>query len=354
MSLRERRMGGTDGRMGGLLSGRARALQAASEVTSLSYVRRADGSSTLDRTAVLGELANVSVRDMLDIAATKRALAEAMAENERLKAAASSQKASTASAPSRAADVSLASVPTPRAASAPLRARGQTPDDRAQLMSVPRGKEVVVKVAAKYRNGYTFGDVCRTGQAIADEVITVWDLRKRDVVDDYKVPCGTMRRWLEADYQGAPKWRVELECRSRKELKKMGANTVLPATAEKELMLTIARAAKAHLPYRSSEVELLVRNVLIKLELRVKRTGELYSPLTDVSTLVAGFLRRCAEAGVFLIEKHGRKLGMQRAINQNRAALEAYAAKINPALIKYQEKKGEIPLGGVGNLDETG
>ena len=60
----------------------------------------------------------------------------------------------------------------------------------------------------------------------------------------------------------------------------------------------------------------------------IKRTGELISSsVTNASTLVAGFLRRCAEAGVFFVEKHGLELGMLRSINQNRAAPAAYAAQ---------------------------
>ena len=57
-------------------------------------------------------------------------------------------------------------------------------------------------------------------------------------------------------------------------------------------------------------------------------TGELISSsVTNASTLVAGFLRRCAEAGVFFIAEHGLELGMLRSINQNRAAPAAYAAQ---------------------------
>lgn len=77
------------------------------------------------------------------------------------------------------------------------------------------------------------------------------------------------------------------------------------------------------------------------------KTPDDRAQLTKVSTLVAGFLRRSAEAGVFFTEKHDRKVGMQRAINQNRAALAAYAA--NPALIKLQEQHGVRTLIDVGN-----
>jgi hypothetical protein len=136
-------------------------------------------------------------------------------------------------------------------------------------MSVPRGQAVVVKVPTMYRQASTFRQRLpyRPGDR-GRRHLGVGALKKADALADYKVPCATMRRWLEPGYQEAPKWRVDKESSSRTQLKKMGAATVLSAMAEKELMmLTVAKA--------------------------------------------------------FCIEKHGRKLSMQRAINQNRTALAA-------------------------------
>ena len=99
-----------------LMSGLSRAQRAASETTSLSFVRLAADPSSNARLdgIVLADLANVSVADVLEMAAIKRRLAELTAENERLKAAVSLRHTSAASAPSRAADASLASAAAPR------------------------------------------------------------------------------------------------------------------------------------------------------------------------------------------------------------------------------------------------
>ena len=94
--------------------------------------------------------------------------------------------------------------------------------------------------------------------------------------------------------------------------------------------MQVARAAKACMPYGEDELEEIVRDTAIALKLIVVRTGNPYNILTDVSGLVAGFIRRCAEANVFFVAKHCRKLSMQRLINQNPAALKAFSDKTNP------------------------
>ncbi len=109
------------------------------------------------------------------------------------------------------------------------------------------------------------------------------------------------------------------------------------------------------MPYGEDELEEIVRDTAIALKLIVVRTGNPYNILTDVSGLVAGFIRRCAEANVFFVAKHCRKLSMQRLINQNPAALKAFSDKMNPALKAFQARwMIKLTLAGVGNFDETG
>jgi hypothetical protein len=55
MSVRERRMGGADGRTGGLMSGRARSQRAASATTWISFVGTVAGSSTAPLFGVRGQ-----------------------------------------------------------------------------------------------------------------------------------------------------------------------------------------------------------------------------------------------------------------------------------------------------------
>ena len=130
---------------------------------------------------------------------------------------------------------------------------------------------------------------------------------------------------------------------------------MLGALAEKKLMVAMADAARADCPYRREEIEGIVRATAIDLGLTVARTGNPYTEVTDVSTLVAGFLRRCADANVFWLEKGGRKLGLQRHINQNYHALQQYAAMVNPLLLAFQMEHGiKILPAEVGNWDECG
>ena len=156
-------MGRADGRMGDLTRGLSRAQRAASGTTSLSFVRRAAAPSAahLDGIGVLPKLANVTVPDLLDVAALKRRLAEATAEIERLKAANSARVMPAASALSRSAHASAASAPRRApSASAPLRARGKTHDDRAQftftLVSRARPREYN-RHQTKWRHGVVVG-----------------------------------------------------------------------------------------------------------------------------------------------------------------------------------------------------
>jgi methyl coenzyme M reductase subunit C len=250
--------------------------------------------------------------------------------------------------------------PRARAASAPPRVRGDSAADKAALAAVKRGQTVVVKPSAGYR-GYTFEDVCEIGQRIKDGTLTVHGLNACDENGQpkYKVPRSTMRRWIKTDHGGMPRWQVERDCRRRNSLPKSGGtaggSTVLGDVTEKKLMVEIAQAAKAHCPMSHEEIQELVRETAIQAGLVVSKTGNPYDRMTDVSTLLAGFFRRCAEAGVHFIQKNGRKLGMQRHINQNREALKRYAEIVNPALIEFQETHGvKLGLLDVGNFDETG
>jgi hypothetical protein len=116
----------------------------------------------------------------------------------------------------------------------------------------------------------------------------------------------------------------------------------------------MADAALMHCPYRYEELTELVRGTAMELGCVIKKTGSPYTQTTDVSTLVAAFVRRCAEAGVHFIEKHGRKLGLQRHVNQHYGPLKEYAKKFNPALLAFQQEHCKLGRRDVGNWDETG
>ena len=75
-----------------------------------------------------------------------------------------------------------------------------------------------------------------------------------------------------------------------------GGGTVLGAVAEKKLMVLLADAAKAHMPYQIDEVEELVRETLIEMKAVVRKTGEPYSEQTGDGA-PPGRCRFCARAG---------------------------------------------------------
>ncbi|KAJ1615888.1 hypothetical protein T492DRAFT_1110168 [Pavlovales sp. CCMP2436] len=72
-------------------------------------------------------------------------------------------------------------------------------------------------------------------------------------------------------------------------------------------------------------------------------------------TFADSFIVRMAKEGIYFFEKHGRKLGLQRHINQNWDSLQQFALKINPELITFQKKYDVILTPkDVGNWNETG
>jgi len=206
---------------------------------------------------------------------------------------------------------------------------------------------------AKYRSGYDFDDVCDLCQQIGTGTLTLAEMRRNPSA--YKVPRKTMEGYLKPRASdGVPRWRIMREEQRCTTLPKTGGRTVLGDAVEKKLMLTISDAALMHCPYRYTEVEEMIRRTCVEMECVVAKTGVPYSLQTDVSTLTAAFIRRCAERGVHIIEKGGHKLGLQRHINQHYSSLKAYAI-INKALREFQDKYNvKLSLLDVGNWDETG
>ena len=380
--MRKERVGAS-GRFGGGLGGAARAKAFAKRAVPFTVVPSAPsdrrsacstgsvGSTVSTRPA---EAAAAAITPAASYAFIQQALvgaqrADTLArENEALKAKIAALEAADAarSALARAAVSSApaghmrrqdaaAAVQAARAESAVPRVAGRKMQARSMLASVSRGELLVVKPKASYRSGYTFADICELCARITDEhdPLTLAEIRKHP--EDYKVPRNTLVDYLKPyGPTRAAKWLVRRDVQRKTTLPKSGGGTVLGDAVEEKLMVTMADAALMNCPYRYEEVTELVRGTAIDLGCVVKKTGSPYTQLTDVSTLVTAFLRRCAEANVFFIQKNGRKLGLQRHINQHYISLKAYAAKVNPALLAFQQLHGKLGLGDVGNWDETG
>lgn len=231
--------------------------------------------------------------------------------------------------------------------------------EREVLASAKRGEEFVVKPKATYRSGYDWEDICELGARIRDprDELTLAIIRKNP--SEYKVPYGTMRSWCAPQGpQGAPRWLVERDQRRRHSLPQSGGvkggGTVLGRAAELRIMIEIAQAAKAKMPFLKEELEELIRKTAIELGCLVRKTGQPYTQLTDVKTLVAAFIRRAAQDGIHLVEKNARKFAVQRHINQNYTALKAFAVKASDALLKIQKKHNlKLTPRDAGNWDET-
>jgi hypothetical protein len=352
-------MGGAHGRFGGHLSGGMRcrlALRSVVPVRDVAPAPRpvrttgAPAPADGDAAYALASRAFAEKDDAIAaLAAVTARLKDAQKENrllERRLAETGDLRDSFASVPTRASQHEAERAP------APARVRASTPADREMITGVKRSGSLIVKPKATYGN-YDMDDIYELGQRIKAGTLTLAQIRHTP--DDFRVPYGTMRRWVKPREDGTPAWLYERDVKRRTKKPRAGAEPLLGKLVESKLMVDISDAARSHCPYLADEVATMVRNTLIETKAVVPKTGDPYTSMTDVSTLVKGFIARCAEAGVHILEKHGRKLGLQRHINQNYDALTAYAAKVNPALIDFQKKHGvKLTLWDVGNWDETG
>lgn len=71
------------------------------------------------------------------------------------------------------------------------------------------------------------------------------------------------------------------------------------------LIVALSSAALAKCPYRYGDVVCLERKTVVVLKLTIPWTDLPYTMSTHVYSLVAGFVERCADAGVHILEKHG-------------------------------------------------
>jgi len=212
--------------------------------------------------------------------------------------------------------------------------RGHTREDAAILgTSAARGTVMTVRVGGKYRSSHDWGDICDLGLRILNKEVTLGYIRHHQ--DEFKVPYSTMQRWAAQDARHkAPLWLVERDVRGRRSLPTSGGvkggGSILGHAAEKKLMVAVTNAAKAHCPYRYDEVVFLVRKTLLELEILVPKTGRPYTMTTDVNTLVAAFIRRCAEAGVYILEKTRTQTRAPAAHQPKLARAQAVCAQDQP------------------------
>ncbi|KAJ1621041.1 hypothetical protein T492DRAFT_1073403 [Pavlovales sp. CCMP2436] len=206
--------------------------------------------------------------------------------------------ASTSTAPSNTR--STTALMEPPAANPGARVIGKNASDRTVLTSASCNQTVTIKPKGNYnQHSYLRGRLLarRAHQSRRDEAARS---QQAPGAEPAMIPYSTMALWATQDSRGVPKW---LSCRDENH--------------------------KNSLPY--VEVEDAVRNTAIELRRVVAKTGKLYDSLTDVSTLVKSFFVRMAKEGIYFIEKHGRKLGLQHSLQQ-------FALKINPELITFQKK----------------
>ncbi|KAJ1624290.1 hypothetical protein T492DRAFT_1048254 [Pavlovales sp. CCMP2436] len=245
-------MGGASGRLGGLVGASARQKKAASMVVHVRVAPPALGKAA----AVPDSAFDVMTKAFED---TGR-VGELEQHNVGL----------------QAQIITLQKQLTPPAANPGARVIGKNASDRTVLTSASRNQTVTIKPKGNYnQHNYTFAD----------------------------------------DSRGVPKWLSRRDENHKNSLPQAGGvkggGTVLRESAERELCKTMGRAALANMPYQYVEVEDAVRNTAIELRRVVAKTGKVYDSLTDVSTLVKSFIVRMAKEGIYFIEKHGRKLGLQ-------------------------------------------
>ena len=239
----------------------------------------------------------------------------------------------------------------------------------AALTDGKRGAVVAVKPAAMYGAGksYFWKDVVAVAKLLQEGKIALADLDKTKPDGSllHKVPRTSMTKWLADDavvmqkagkrgIAGTAHWRVEIEVRNRVELSKAGASNVLGA-AETRLRYDFGDAARKGKPYLEEEIESVLLTTLVSLELDNPMTKQRYTYTSEISVLLKGFLQRCNEAGVPLLFKAGRKLGLQRHLRSSWETLDKYCKQVaSPALLAFQRLHNvKLTLTDVGNMDEA-
>ncbi|KAJ1638473.1 hypothetical protein T492DRAFT_943444 [Pavlovales sp. CCMP2436] len=181
----------------------------------------------------------------------------------------------------------------PPAANPGARVIGKNASDRTVLTSASRNQTVTIKPKGSYnQQNYTLADVCSLGGRINRGEMKLHDLNKHPELNPAMIPYSTMARWATQDSRGNHKNSLPQSGGVK------GGGTVLGESAERELCKTM--------------VEDAVRNTAMELRRVVAKTGKLYDSLTDVSTLVKSFIVRMAKEGIYFIEKHRRRLGLQQ------------------------------------------
>ena len=211
-----------------------------------------------------------------------------------------------------------------------------------------RGKAVLVVPSVKYKESYTWDDICEQGARVeSGELKISWfKMKNKDDGPLYKVPYSTMHEYCKDDRVwheergeaggklNTPHWRAEVE-RGRATSKQpggvKGGGTLLGA-GEKALMLDAAKKFKEGMPYLSDELESMVRNLAIELKL-TDQHGKPYHSGSNIDSLMSGFYKRAEEQGLNFQIKAGRGLSRQRMLSSGPGPLVKYRDEVaEPAL----------------------
>ena len=321
-------------------------------------------SEEAERQALLAES---TARDMEEAEAKAEADAEAKAK---ARVRARSALANAKAVAMEAAGKRKASDNSPPLPFRAVKSRPAPPSSSAAtLTDGKRGAVVAVKPAAMYGAGksYFWKDVVAVAKLLQEGKIALADLDKTKPDGSllHKVPRTSMTKWLADDavvmqkagkrgIAGTAHWRVEIEVRNRVELSKAGASNVLGA-AETRLRYDFGDAARKGKPYLEEEIESVLLTTLVSLELDNPMTKQRYTYTSEISVLLKGFLQRCNEAGVPLLFKAGRKLGLQRHLRSSWETLDKYCKQVaSPALLAFQRLHNvKLTLTDVGNMDEA-
>ena len=226
--------GAANGRLGGRLSGGARARKSLADAPRVRFVQPTSAPSL--GSAIAGQVAVLKKRRKSAGDAPNGTSAERGVLREIAASAACAAETALAAAAAAQAAVDAEEPPPPPKA---LKRSTNSNVPPAPLFSAKRGAVVEVIAAATYgaRKTYDWDDVVDLGQKIESGALKIADVNNKDENGNWihKVPYTTMRDWIKDDHvvmsakkppsvgvRGEPHWKVELEVRRRTSLKTSG------------------------------------------------------------------------------------------------------------------------------------
>ncbi|KAJ1627525.1 hypothetical protein T492DRAFT_1024267 [Pavlovales sp. CCMP2436] len=205
-------MGGSSGRLGGIVGSSARQKKAAAMVVQVRVAPPTLGKKAA-MVAAVPDNAMAIMAQAFEDAAQKKVLEQQVGDLQAQVLALQAERTARTGASSSTATNNTRSstaLMQPPVTNAPARVLGKTASDRSVLASISRNQTVIVNPKGNYnQSGYTFQDVCTLGGRVMRKKVTLYNLSKNpEIFNPAGIPYSTMARWLTKDAHGVPRRRM--------------------------------------------------------------------------------------------------------------------------------------------------